>query len=201
VDDAGAHARADMLADALADAVAMDAVGLARALIGAEIYVAGVGGRIVETEAYRRDDPASHSHRGRTARNAAMFGAPGTAYVYRVYGLHDCFNIVAGAPGDAVLLRALEPLAGLDAMRAQRATLTSEAPATRLLCAGPGRLAQALGVDLALNGANALGPPFEIALAPRLAQMRASPRIGLTQARDRLWRFTLEGSRFLSRPA
>ena len=175
---------------------AQDAVSLARALIGAQFYLRGAGGVIVEAEAYRREDPASHSFRGRTPRNAAMFGAPGNVYVYRIYGLHLCLNIVAGAPGEAVLLRALEPRAGLEDMRARRG-LRDE----RLLCSGPGRLAQALGADLALNGASALAPPF--ALIPGLtpARVAASPRIGVSQARDLPWRFTLAGSRFLSKGA
>lgn len=189
MDDAGARARR-------ADLFALDAASFARALIGAQIYVAGIGGRIVETEAYRSDDPASHSFRGRTARNSAMFGAPGDVYVYRIYGLHACFNIVGAAPGEAALVRAIEPLAGLEIMRARRGV---DDP--RLLCSGPARLAQALGIGLAMNGANVFTAPFAFMPTAQAAPVRASPRIGISQARETLWRFTLEGSPFLSRRA
>ncbi len=175
---------------------ALDAASFARALIGAQIYVAGIGGRIVETEAYRGDDPASHSFRGRTARNSAMFGAPGDVYVYRIYGLHACFNIVGAAPGEAALVRAIEPLAGLDDMRARRGVEDQ-----RLLCSGPARLAQALGIGLAMNGASVFAAPFAFVPAAQGALVRAGPRIGVTQARETPWRFTLDGSPFLSRRA
>jgi DNA-3-methyladenine glycosylase len=170
---------------------------LARALIGTVLTVDGVGGAVVETEAYRRDDPASHSFAGPTRRNAAMFGPPGRAYVYRSYGIHWCFNVVCGPPGSgqAVLLRALEPLAGLEAM-AKRRRLHDP----RLLCAGPGRLAEALGITIALDGADLLAPPFVWAPGPRHA-VAAGPRIGISKAADRPWRFCAMGSRFLSRRA
>ena len=176
---------------------AVPAPTLARALIGAMLHVDGVGGRIVETEAYARDDPASHSHGGLTTRNAAMFGRPGDVYVYRSYGLHWCLNVVAGAPGEgsAVLIRALEPTHGLDRMRARRGL---DDP--RLLCAGPGRLAQALGIDGSHDGRRIDAPPF--ALQPRTAPVpiATGPRIGITKAVDHPWRYGLARSPYLSRP-
>jgi DNA-3-methyladenine glycosylase len=171
-----------------------DVIDLARALIGATLLVDGVGGLIVETEAYRRDDPASHSFRGPGRRNATMFGPPGRAYVYRSYGMHWCFNIVAGAPGEAVLVRALEPVAGLDVMAARRGV-----DGLRLLCAGPGRLCQALGLDARHDGLGVGAAPFRLH-APRGAQrLVAGPRIGITRAVEQAWRFGLAGSRFHSR--
>lgn len=167
----------------------------ARALIGATLLVNGVGGLIVETEAYERTDPASHSARGQTPRNAAMFGPPGRAYVYQSYGLHWCLNIVCGVAGSAVLIRALQPAAGLDAMRARRGGV-----ADRLLCSGPGRLCQALAVTGAMDGMALDAPPFHVAVAAPSGSIVASPRIGITRAVDTPWRFTLAGSVFLSRP-
>ncbi|HEY0206626.1 MAG TPA: DNA-3-methyladenine glycosylase, partial [Acetobacteraceae bacterium] len=169
---------------------------VAQALIGGMLLVDGVGGLIVETEAYDRHDPASHSHRGPTPRNAAMFGPPGHAYVYRSYGIHWCLNLVCGPePGAAVLIRALQPLHGLAIMQARRGTV-----AERLACAGPGRLCQALGITAALDGLPLDHPPFR--LLPRTAPCAivAGPRIGIAQARDTPWRFGLKGSRYLSRP-
>lgn len=171
-------------------------VELARALVGCTFLVDGVGGPIAETEAYRSDDPASHSFAGRTRRNAAMWGDRPQAYVYRIYGAHWCVNVVGGSePGAAVLIRALEPAAGLDRMAERRGVADP-----RLLCAGPGRLAQALGITGALDGAPLAEPPF--ALLPRAAEpgLAAGPRIGITKAADLPWRFGLAGSRFLSRP-
>ncbi|AVP56613.1 DNA-3-methyladenine glycosylase [Pulveribacter suum] len=172
---------------------------LAPLLIGVTLLVDGVGGRIVETEAYDRSDPASHSFRGPTARNAAMFGPPGRAYVYRSYGVHWCLNLVCGSEGDgaAVLIRALAPTHGLAAMRARRGMQDE-----RLLCAGPGRLAQALGIDLSLNHLPLDAPPFAL-LAPAVGEAPAlvtGPRIGITRAADVPWRFGEAGSRYLSRP-
>ena len=169
-----------------------DAVEVARDLIGAQLLMAGVGGIVVETEAYLRDDPASHSFRGRTARNSAMFGAPGTAYVYRSYGIHWCLNAVC-RPGSAVLFRAIRPTNGLDLMRARR-NLESEV----LLMSGPGRLCQAMDVDLACNGLSLLEQPFSL-LAGEGHAVVTGPRIGITKAADKPWRFGMAGSPFLSR--
>lgn len=171
-----------------------DPVELARRLIGCRFTVAGIGGVIVETEAYGRDDAASHSFRGLRTANAAMFGPPGTIYVYRSYGLHWCLNIVS-APGAAVLLRALAPTDGLDLMAERRGQVAQET-----LCAGPGRLARALGVTGELNGRSVLAAPFD--LVPGLAHPRllVGTRIGITRATDKPWRFGLAGSRSLSRP-
>lgn len=180
---------------ALAGFFDRDAVTVARELIGAELLVDGVGGIIVETEAYTPDDPASHSHRGPTRRNAAMFGEPGSAYVYLCYGMHWCLNAVCG-PGSAVLLRAVEPRTGIEAMQARRGRAGA-----RQLCAGPGRLAQALGVDGALDGGSFLRRPFVLRPAGVASDAIAiGPRIGISKAVERPWRFGLAGSPFLSKP-
>ena len=165
-------------------------------LIGATLLVDGVGGVIVEVEAYDSDDPASHGFRGRTARNAAMFGPPGHAYVYRSYGVHWCLNVVTDGEGTAaaVLLRALEPTHGLETMRARR---RAEDP--RLLCSGPGRLCQALGVTGAHDGLPLDGPPFELHARPHPVAVVAGPRVGISRAAHLPWRYVLEGSPFLSR--
>lgn len=176
-------------------AFARPAADLARALIGATLLVEGAGGLIVETEAYDHEDPASHSYAGRTARNAAMFGPPGHAYVYRSYGLHWCLNFVCGtAPGSAVLIRALEPLVGLAAMQ-QRRCIT----APKLLCSGPGRLSQALGITGALDGRPLDAAPFAILPRPGEVAVVQGPRIGITRGAETPWRFGLQGSAFLSR--
>jgi len=169
----------------------------ARELIGAELLVDGVGGPIVELEAYTADDPASHAYRGRTPRNASMFGPAGHAYVYRSYGLHWCLNVVCGPEGiaNALLVRALEPRHGLDLMRARRG-VESE----RLLCSGPGRLCQALGVTLAHDGLPLDEPPFELLPRAHPYGLVTGPRIGLTKAVERPWRYGADGSPFLSRP-
>jgi DNA-3-methyladenine glycosylase len=166
-------------------------------LIGATLLVSGVGGRIVEVEAYHHTDPAAHSFRGPTARNAVMFGPPGYAYVYRSYGIHWCLNFVCEPKGSAsaVLIRALEPLAGLAAMRRRRGTDDE-----KLLCAGPGRVCAALAITAEHNGLALDRAPFEIFARTEAAEVVAGPRIGLTKAIDRPWRYGLKGSRFLSKP-
>ena len=177
---------------------------VARRLIGVTLLVDGVGGRIVETEAYDQTDPASHTFGGPTARNAAMFGPPGCAYVYRSYGLHWCLNTVCreAGHGAGVLLRALEPTHGIDTMQARRGLQD-----VRVLCAGPGRLAQALGINARFNGQPLHLPPFTL-LEPEGAaaaahgdrsDVVAGPRIGISKAVDVPWRFGLQGSRYLSR--
>lgn len=155
-----------------------------------------IGGLIVEVEAYEHEDPASHSFRGRTARNAAMFGPVGHAYVYRSHGLHWCLNFVCGeGPGDAVLIRALEPTQGIGLMQERRGL-----EAERLLAAGPGRLCQALGVTREDDGRPLVPPRFELRARAEPAEIAIGPRIGLTKAADVPWRFGLKGSRFLSKP-
>jgi DNA-3-methyladenine glycosylase len=170
---------------------------VARALIGAELLVDGVGGKIVEVEAYTPDDPASHAFRGRTPTNGAMFGPAGQAYVYRSYGIHWCLNLVCG-PGDlasALLLRALEPTHGLDLMRERR-----RVDNPRLLCSGPGRLCEALAVTREQDGLPLDRPPFGLRAAAATPEIVVGKRIGLTKAADRPWRYGLAGSRFVSRP-
>lgn len=166
-------------------------------LVGAELYVDGVGGRIVEVEAYDHEDPAAHGYRGRTARNASMFGLPGRAYVYRSYGVHWCLNFVCEPEGIAsgVLVRALEPLAGLEVMQTRRGVDNPH-----LLCAGPGRLCQALGVTRDHDGLPLDVPPFE--LRPRRGELKlvTGPRIGISKAAERPWRYGLAGTPFVSRP-
>ena len=166
-------------------------------LIGSTLLFRGVGGRIVEVEAYHHTEPAAHSFRGPTARNAVMFGPPGYAYVYRSYGIHWCLNFVCEPKGSAsaVLIRALEPLAGLGAMRRRRG-LDDE----RLLCAGPGRVCEALGITAAHNGFGLDKPPFGIFARTEAVKVVAGPRIGITKAIDMPWRYGLKGSHFLSKP-
>ena len=170
---------------------------VARALIGASLFVDGVGGVIVETEAYDQDDPASHTFSGPTARNAAMFGPPGRAYVYRSYGLHWCLNVVCrpAGHGSGVLLRALEPTAGIETMRERRGV-----EPLRLLCSGPGRLGQALGITHAFNGARLDRQPFRVVAPSNGITVASDFRIGISKAREQPWRFVLAGSRYLSRP-
>jgi DNA-3-methyladenine glycosylase len=160
------------------------------------LLVDGVGGRIVEVEAYDHEDPASHGFRGRTERNASMFGPPGHAYVYRSYGIHWCLNFVCEGEGvaNAVLLRALEPTHGLEAMRERRGL---DDP--RLLCSGPGRLCEALSVTREHDGLALDRPPFELLAAEGPAEVVSGPRIGITRAADQPWRYAEAGSRFLSR--
>jgi DNA-3-methyladenine glycosylase len=165
-------------------------------LIGSTLLVGGVGGRIVEVEAYDGEDPASHGYAGPTDRNRSMFGPPGHAYVYRSYGVHWCLNLVCDVEGkpEAALVRALEPTDGLQVMRRRRA-LDDE----RLLCAGPGRLCQALGIDGAHDGLPLDEPPFELLPAREPAEISRGPRVGITRAAELPWRYGLAGSRFLSR--
>ena len=160
------------------------------------LLVDGVGGRIVEVEAYDHEDPASHGFRGRTERNASMFGPPGHAYVYRSYGIHWCLNFVCEdeCVANAVLVRALEPTHGLDAMRERRGL---DDP--RLLCRGPGRLCQALGVTRDHDGLALDRPPFELLAAESPVEVVSGPRIGITRAAELPWRYAEAGSRFLSR--
>ncbi len=165
-------------------------------LVGATLLVDGVGGTIVEVEAYDHEDPAAHGYGGKTMRNASMFGPPGHAYVYRSYGIHWCLNFVCEEEGSAsaVLIRALEPLRGLDVMRDRRAL---EDP--RLLCAGPGRLCQALGVTGDHDGLPLDRPPFRVHARAREVEIVAGLRVGITRAAERPWRYALAGSRFVSR--
>lgn len=174
-----------------------DSQQVAVMLIGATLLVDGVGGRIVETEAYDREDPASHSFSGPTARNQAMFGPPGRAYVYRSYGIHWCLNFVCREEGHGagVLIRAIEPLQGLEIMRERRGLADA-----RLLCSGPGRVGQALGITREFNGRRLDQPPFELLSAPPGLPVVSGPRIGISRAMQVQWRFGLAGSRFLSRP-
>ncbi len=166
-------------------------------LIGATLLFAGVGGRIDEVEAYHHTEPAAHSFHGPTPRNAVMFGPPGYAYVYRSYGIHWCLNFVCEPKGSAsaVLIRALEPLEGLRAMRRRRGMAYE-----RLLCAGPGRLCEALGITAAHNGLALDQPPFEILPRIGVVEVAAGLRIGITKAIDKPWRYGVKGSRFLSKP-
>jgi len=152
---------------------------------------------IVETEAYEPNDPASHSFGGRKTRNATMFGPPGRLYVYRSYGIHWCANVVCceEGVGAAVLLRALEPTDGLDVMRARRGL-----DDIRLLATGPGRLTQALGITSAHDGLDVLASPFTTRPSEASVDVVASPRVGITRATDRLWRYSLAGSSLVSRP-
>lgn len=166
-------------------------------LIGAIFFVKGVGGPIVEVEAYHHTDPAAHSYAGPTARNAVMFGPPGRVYVYRSYGIHWCINFVCEAKGSAsaVLIRALMPAQGVAVMRRRRGVRDE-----RLLCSGPGRLCEALAITDALNGAALAEPPFALFARTEPVEIAAGPRIGISKAADLPWRYGWAGSRFLSRP-
>ena len=170
---------------------------VARELVGATLLVDGVGGVVVEAEAYAPEDPASHSFRGRTERNATMFGPPGGLYVYRSYGIHWCANAVCGPEGvgSAVLLRALEPTHGLEEMRARRGLEDA-----RLLCSGPGRLTEALGITGDHDGLLLDRPPFLLLPADGPVELVAGPRVGITRAGDLPWRYSLRSSPFVSRP-
>jgi DNA-3-methyladenine glycosylase len=165
-------------------------------LVGVTLLVDGVGGEIVEVEAYDREDPASHGHRGLTASNAAMFGPAGHAYVYRSYGIHWCLNLVCAEEGDpqAALVRALAPAHGLDLMRARRGVEDE-----RALCSGPGKLCQALAITRDHDGLPLDREPFQLLARTRELEIVAGPRIGISQAAELPWRYGLAGSRFLSR--
>jgi DNA-3-methyladenine glycosylase len=171
-------------------------VAVARALIGCRLTVGGVGGVIVETEAYHQREPAAHSYGGQTPRNAVMFGPPGRAYVYRSYGIHWCLNFVCAREGtaSAVLIRALEPTHGIAIMRRRRGVQD-----LRALCSGPGKLCRALGLTGAHNGLRLDAPPFSLAPREGRPRLAAGPRIGITKATDLHWRFGLKNSPFLSR--
>jgi DNA-3-methyladenine glycosylase len=166
-------------------------------LIGATLLVDGVGGVIVEVEAYHHTDPAAHSFGGQTERNAVMFGPPGHAYVYRSYGIHWCLNFICEPEGSAsgILIRALEPMAGLPAMRRRRG-LKDE----RLLCSGPGRLGEALGITRTKhNGARLDHLPFQVIARESAPEIIAGPRIGISKAVELPWRYGMKGSAFVSR--
>ncbi len=177
----------------LPDFFAGDAVEIAPALLGWHLSVDGIGGIIAETEAYRRDDPASHSFNGPTPRNAAMFGPPAHAYVYRSYGIHWCLNFVC-SEGSAVLIRALVPLTGIDAMMARRKT-----EKLAQLCSGPGKLCAALGVGHNHDGAPLAHAPFGLRPGEPVT-VAVSPRIGITKNPEAPWRFGIAGSPFVSKP-
>jgi DNA-3-methyladenine glycosylase len=166
-------------------------------LIGATLLFRGVGGTIVEVEAYHHTDPAAHSFNGQTKRNVVMFGPAGHAYVYRSYGLHWCVNFVCEGAGSAsaVLIRALEPTEGIAAMKRRR-----QVKEERLLCAGPGRLCEALGISRTQDGLALDKPPFELRARSGKPEIVAGVRIGITKAADLPWRFGLKGSRYLSKP-
>jgi DNA-3-methyladenine glycosylase len=166
-------------------------------LIGATLTFNGVGGVIVEVEAYHHTDPAAHSYGGQTPRNAVMFGLPGYAYVYRSYGIHWCLNFVCEHEGSAsaVLIRALEPTIGLPAMRRRRGLADP-----RLLCSGPGRLCQALGITAAHSSLPLDAPPFALRARETAPPIAAGVRIGITKAAELPWRYGLAGSRYLSKP-
>lgn len=188
-----------MIAPALLDRSFFDRSvhAVAPDLVGALLFVEGVGGTIVEVEAYHHTDPAAHSFGGRTARNAVMFGPPGYAYVYRSYGIHWCVNFVCEAEGSAsaVLIRALAPTQGLDEMRARRGV---DDP--RSLCSGPGKLCEALAITGAQNGLPLDQPPFELRAPEEPVEIVAGPRIGITKAAELPWRYGVKDSPFLSRP-
>ena len=172
---------------------------VARELIGCGLFYEGCGGTIVETESYERDDPACHAYVGLTKRTEPLFGPPGRAYVYLSYGLHSLLNAVAEPEGEAaaVLIRAIEPTAGLEAMRQRRGERPDED-----LCSGPGKLTDALGIGLDVNGADLTAEPF-LLLPPGpgwSGQVAIGPRVGITKAVERPWRFSLAGSDFVSRP-
>jgi DNA-3-methyladenine glycosylase len=165
-------------------------------LIGVTLLVGGVGGRIVEVEAYDQQDPASHGFRGRTPRTESMFGPPGHAYVYRSYGIHWCLNLVCGDEGvpEAALIRALEPTAGIDRQRRRRGT-----DDLRALCSGPGKLCQALGITGDHDGLPLDRPPFRLRERRDAPEIATASRIGLTRATELSWRYLEVNNRYVSR--
>ena len=170
-----------------------DAIVVARDLIGASLLFQGIGGTIVETEAYRPDDPASHSFTGMSERNKSMFGPAGRAYVYRSYGIHWCFNLVCSL-SSAVLIRALEPKVGIDVMQVRR-----KQSSIRLLCSGPGRLCEALAITREQDGLPITKIPFLIKHEKTIADVCVGKRIGISKAVHQPWRFGLKDSAFLSK--
>lgn len=175
---------------------ARPAVEVAPELLGCTLLFDGVGGRIVEVEAYDQDEPASHAYRGETPRVRTMFGPAGSVYVYRSYGLHWCMNVVCeDGRASAVLIRALEPQRGRAVMQLRRGRSNS-----RELCAGPGRLCQALGVTGEQDGHSVLDPPFSLAGSPCPVDLVVGPRVGISKAKELPWRFYEQGSAFVSRP-
>ena len=179
------------------DFFARSAHEVAPDLIGVTLLVDGVGGEIVEVEAYDQEDPASHGFRGLTARNAAMFGPPGHAYVYRSYGIHWCLNFVCDVPdrAEAVLVRSLRPTHELERMRERRGVELEPS-----LCSGPGKLCQALAITRALDGAALDKAPFALLARAEAPTIVTGPRVGITRATELSWRYGLAGSPFLSRP-
>jgi DNA-3-methyladenine glycosylase len=178
----------------LLDFLDRDASVVAPDLLGTKLLVAGVGGIIVETEAYHPDDPASHSFRGPTPRNQAMFAGPGRVYVYRSYGIHWCINFVC-RDASAVLIRAIEPTDRIATMRERRGLED-----VRMLCSGPGKLCEALAVTGELDGRMLTARPFKVMLPDIAVERAIGPRIGITKAADVPWRFGVKGSRYLSKP-
>jgi DNA-3-methyladenine glycosylase len=186
---------------------------VARELIGCGLFFEGRGGTIVETESYERDDPACHAYVGLTKRTETLFGPPGRAYVYLSYGIHSLLNAVCEAEGEAaaVLIRAIEPTAGLDAMRARRAQrgdlvtdgVIKSPHRDTDLCSGPGKLTEALGIGLDSNGADLSRDPFLLTPRPQgqPPEIVAGPRVGITKAVERPWRFCLADSPFVSKPS
>lgn len=176
---------------------ARDVLQVAPDLIGATFLVDGVGGIIVEVEAYHHTEPAAHSFRGPTPRNQVMFGPPGFAYVYRSYGIHWCVNFVCEAEGSAsaVLIRAVEPTFGIDEMRRRRGLED-----VCMLCSGPGKLTEAMGITIAHNALPLDAQPIELFARSGDVEVVTGVRIGITKAVEKPWRYGLKGSRFLSKP-
>jgi DNA-3-methyladenine glycosylase len=177
-------------------------------LIGCTVLHEGTAGVIVETEAYHQEEPACHAYIGLTARTSTLFGPPGVAYVYRSYGIHALLNAVCEAEGvgAAVLIRALRPVEGLELMRERRGMARSDAvgaraTADRELCSGPGRLTQALGIELAENGTSLVtGPVVILPREEEAPEIIASPRVGITKAAELPWRFSAAGEENVSKP-